>query len=351
MKKILIIRLTSLGDVIFTLPLACTLKNNDANIQIGWLVAEKGLGVVKNNPCVDKCHFVPLGEWKKRPLALKTFKEFFEIIKEIRKEKYDIAFDCQQMFKSLFLLWFCGAKRRITFKDARELSVLGANEFVKPKANFRDFNYHIVERNLDFARYLGIEPQDIKFCLPETSKETKNKITDLIKNLDESKPLVIISPATTWENKHWAEQNWADVINSIHFRCNLVFTGTNADEKLIAKILDKTDEDINYTNLAGKTNIEELLELFSRAKLVLSPDSGSTHLAWASTKPAVVTIFTCTPLKRFGPYGDKEKYFAIGADLDCQPCFKKKCPLKTDKNSCTNYPKSEIIINIVNNLL
>lgn len=351
MKKILIIRLTSLGDVIFTIPLACTLKAGDEDVKIGWVVAEKGLGVIKNNPCGDNCHFVPLAEWKKRPFSLKTFKEFLKIIKEIRSEKYDIALDCQQMFKNLFLFWFCGAKRRITFKDARELSILGGNEFIAPKAGFRDFNYHIVERNLDFARHLGIEPKNIEFSLPENSSETKNKVNDLIKHLDETKPLVVISPATTWENKHWAEENWAKLIDAVSSKCNLIFTGAASEGQLVERILSKTKENINYTNLAGKTNIEELRELFSRAKLVISPDSGSAHLAWAAVNPAVITIFTCTPAKRFGPYGNEKKYFSISANLACQPCFKKKCKLKKEKNICRNYPGADEIINIVNQLL
>ena len=349
-KKILIIRLTSLGDVIFTIPLACTLKNS-GDVKIGWVVAEKGLELIKDNPCVDNCHFIPLKEWKKRPFSIKTFKEFFNIIKEIRSEKYDIALDCQQMFKSLFIFLFCGAKRRITFKDARELSILGGNEFITPKANFRDFNYHIVERNLDFARHLGLEPEKVGFSLPETSEPAKDKINDLLKQIDETKPLIVISPATTWQNKHWAEENWVQVIDEIHTKCNLVFTGTNADEVLITRILSKIKETIDYTNLVGKTNVEELIELFSRAELVISPDSGSTHLAWATAKPAVITIFTCTPSKRFGPYGDDKKYFSIAANLACQPCFKKKCKLNKEKNICQNYPNADEIINIVNQLL
>lgn len=350
MKKILIIRLTSLGDVIFTIPLACTLKKSSEDVQIGWVVAEKGLDVVKNNPCIDKCFFVPLKEWKKRPFSFKTFKEFIKIVKEIRAEKYDIALDCQQMFKSLFLFWFCGAKRRITFKDARELSILGGNEFVVPKADFRDFNYHIVERNLDFARHIGVEPKEIEFSLPETSAEVRSKVDDLTKNLDKSKPIVVISPATTWENKHWAEENWAEVADAISSRCNLIFTGTSADEALIERILNNTKTKINYTNLVGKTNVEELRELFSRSAVVISPDSGSAHLAWASANPAVIAIFTCTPALRFGPYGNSKKYFSIGAKLPCQPCFKKKCKL-TDKNICQKLPESGDIINFVNNFL
>lgn len=349
-KKVLIIRLTSLGDVIFTIPLACMLKNS-GDMEVGWLVAEKGLDIVKGNPCVDKCHFVPLREWKKHPFSFKSLKEFIKIVRELRAEKYDIALDCQQMFKSLFLFWLCGAKRRVTFKDARELSILGGNEFVAPKAKFRDNNYHIVERNLDFARYLGVEPQKVEFSLPETSTEAKSKIDELTNNFDKTKPVVVISPATTWENKHWAEQNWADLVDAISEKCNLVVTGTNSDFDLVKNIFDKVSSNVDYTNLVGKTNVEELRELFSRSKVVISPDSGSSNLAWASSKPSVVTIFTCTPSKRFGPYGDSEKYFAIGANLPCQPCFKKKCKLKKDKNGCINLPSSSEIINIVNKLL
>lgn len=346
MSKILIIRLTSLGDVIFTLPLVNTLSNDN---EIGYMVAEKGLELIKNNPATSKLHFVPLKEWKKRPFSIKTFKEFIEIIKEVRREKYDIALDCQQMFKNLFLFAFCGAKRRITFKDARELSILGANEFVKPKAKFRDFDYHIVERHLDYARYLEIEPK-IDFPIPETSSRAKNKINELTKNLDK-KPILVLAPATTWENKHWEQENWAKVAAKFHEKFNLIFTGTQADENLIEQIIEKTNINLNYINLAGQTNVEELRELFSRAKIVIAPDSGSAHLAWASGKPAVITIFTCTPSKKFGPYSNDDKYFSVSANLACQPCFKKKCGLKNNKNRCTKVPQSNEIINIVNKLI
>lgn len=346
MAKILVIRLTSLGDVIFTLPLINVLKEGN---EIGYLVAEKGLEVIKDNSSVSKVHFVPLNEWKKHPFSLKTFRDFWAIIKELRTEKYDIALDCQQMFKSLFLFMFCGAKRRITFTDARELSIFGGNEFIKPKAKFRDNNYHIVERNLDFARHLGIEPNKIEFTLPESSEISKNKINELLKYLDD-KPLAVIAPATTWANKHWGERNWAKLIDGICEKFNLIFTGTNNDEQLIERILDKTKNKLSYINLVGKTNLDDLKVLFSFSKLVISTDSGSAHLAWASANPSVIAIFTCTPSKRFGPYGNEEKYFSIGSELPCHPCFKKKCKLKKDKNKCCDYPNPNEIIKIVNRL-
>lgn len=371
MKKILIIRLTSLGDVIFTVPLACALKDGIKDCEIGWVVAEKGLDVVKNNPCVDKVHFIPLKEWKKRPFSLKTFKEFFQIVKEIRKEKYQIALDCQQMFKSLLLFMFSGAKRRITFKDARELSFLGGNEFIKPKAKFGSFNYHIVERNLDFARHLGITSPHVRFSLPEVSAQAKAEADEMLKDTDKTKPSAVIAPATTWANKHWAEENWAVLLDGIGEKFNIIFTGTEADKALVSRILEKTSTGFSYTNLTGKTDLQTLREIFTRAKVVISPDSGSAHLAWATQIPSVIAIFTCTPAKRFGPYDNHEtksgrKYFSISgqrentrcgtetaSELICSPCFKKKCKLKNPakgENICQKYPKPEEIINIVNKL-
>ena len=347
MSKILIIRLTSLGDVIFTLPLVNVLSTDN---EIGYVVSEKGLDVIKDNPMIRNVHFVPLAKWKKNPFSFKNLIEFVNVIKEIRAEKYDIAIDCQQMLKSLLLLLFSGAKRRITFKDARELSVFAGNEFVTPKAKFRDNNYHIVERNLDFARHLNCSIDDINFELPKSIDSVVEKIDNLLKNIDKNKKTVVISPATTWENKHWAEKNWAEVIKSINGKCNIVFSGTSKDIELVDRIIKQVG-DIDYINLCGETNVKELLEVFKRANLVIAPDSGSAHLAWASSIPHVIAIFTCTPPKRFGPYGKSGKYFAVQGELPCQPCFKRKCRLKQSKNICCLEPSVDKIINIVNKII
>ncbi|MBR1754503.1 glycosyltransferase family 9 protein [bacterium] len=334
MAKILIIRLTSLGDVIFTLPLVNILKKNGH--QVDFAVSERGIGVIENNPYISNVHFVPLMKWRKQGFS---WAEFLKLIRNLRAENYDIALDCQQMFKSLFLFAFCGAKRRITFKDARELSVFGGNEFVKPKAKFRDYNYHIVERNLDFARHLGINPDEIKFPLPQTPTD----VTSLLKDIDKNKKTVVISPATTWKNKHWDIEHWKVVADYVSERYNLIFTGTDKDINLIKNISEKG------INLAGKTNLPQLLEVFKSADLVISPDSGSSNLAWSSGKPALITIFTCTPSKRFGAYGDDDKYFTLQGNLPCQPCFKKKC--QNRHCNCTKNILPDEIIKIVNNVL
>lgn len=341
-QKLLLIKLSSLGDVIFNLPLANALK--EANYEVTWLVSEKGIQVVENNPCVDKTILVPLQKWRKRGFCLENIKEQFEIIKKLRAEKFDIAIDSQMMFKSLFWLAFCGAKRKISSKKAKEFSNLGANELAD------DISYNpkcpISLNYLGFAKYLGINCDKIKTALPMCSEDEVKKVDELLSQLDNTKPLVVIAPATTWENKHWNKDNWKKIVEYLENKCNLVFTGGPNDSKLIEYISEN-----KYINLAGKTNIKELMEVFSRAKLVLAPDSGSAHLAWASANPNVITIFTCTPKEILAPYGNNEKYIALGADkLPCQPCFKRKCKCK-DKNACTNYPTVEEVIAAIEKLL
>lgn len=345
MKKILLIRLSSLGDVIFNLPLANVLKKN--GYEVTWLVSEKGIDVVKNNPAVDRAILLPVKTWKKSGWSLKNFKEFLKIVKELRSEEFDIAIDTQMMFKSMIFMKLCRAKRKICYKNGKELSFLGGNERIDSNPNL-DYSLHSVFCHMQYAQYLGLKGTDeVKFTLPKSSNETVAHVDELLKDTDKTKPMVVIAPATTWKLKHWNKDNWRKVVESVKDKCSLVFTGTDGDRDLISYISgDK------FTNLAGKTGVSDLIEIFSRAKLVIAPDSGSAHLARATEKPAVISIFCCTPAKFFGPFGDDKKYFSVDGSLPCQPCLKKRCNLKgADFERCVNYPEPNIIINIINEVL
>ena len=127
----------------------------------------------------------------------------------------------------------------------------------------------------------------------------------------------------------------------------IIFTGGPNDNELINYISSG-----RFLNLAGKTDIIELMELFSRADLVIAPDSGSAHLAWAARKPAVITIFTCTPKDVLAPYGNNSKYIALGGEgLSCQPCFKRKCHLRKNIDACTNFPSPSEVLKVIDSLI
>ncbi len=341
--KALLIKLSSLGDVVFNIPLANALKK--AGYEVTWLVSEKGIQVVENNPCVDKAILVPNKEWKKRGFCLKSFRQYLQILKYIRSQKFDVAIDTQMLLKSMYWMIFSGAKKRITSIEAREFAFLGANTIL-PKISLP--GSPIVKNYLRFGKPIGLDQDEITVTLPKRSQEQVNKINELLKNIDSSKPIAVIAPATTWENKHWNKDNWRKVIDSISDRMNIIFTGGPNDNKLIEYISCG-----EYMNLAGKTDILELIELFSRADLVIAPDSGSAHLAWATQKPAVITIFTCTPKDVLAPYGPDDKYIAISSKCNCKfhPCFKRKCMLTNNQNICTYSPTPEQILGAIEHLI
>ncbi len=333
MKKVLIIKLSSLGDVVFTVPLANNLKSN--GYEVHWLTTEKGIDVVKGNPCADKVFFAPLYTWRKNLFNLKYFFQMVKLIFDLRKEKYDIAIDCQRRIKSLPFMRFCGAKRRLISNYSSEGASLGANEILPPCAS----GLHMVMWNLDYAKYLGYDISDIQMSLPEQPEAVKSKVDALLNGVDTSKPMVVIAPATTWEPKHWAVENWQKVVDALKDKCTLIFTGMEQDRNLISAIGgDK------FLNLAGKTNLNDLMELFTRVQLVIAPDSGSAHLAWASANPALIEIYCCTDTRLFGCFGNDEKYFALSGNLSCQPCNKRTCPREAGKNDCTKSVSADEVI-------
>ena len=336
-NKILLIKLSSLGDVIFNVPLANALKDN--GYEVSWLVSEKGIDIVKNNPCVDKVFLAPLDKWKRNKNKFQNIKEFFALIKALKKEQFDIALDTQMRLKSLLFTRFCGAKRRIIAKDYKEFSNLGANEFI-PKIKEGD-TLNIVRCYLKYANHLGINTDNIKISLPASTPQTIQKVDELLKNIDYSKPIITLAPATTWQGKHWNKNYWKQLVKQLENEFTIVFTGTNKDLELINYINEN-----RHTNLAGKTNLQELIEVLRRTDLLISLDSGTTHLGWASQHPKIVSIFCCTPSGLYAPIGSE--YIACQSEI-CTPCHHKKCPMKDYQ--CTNSPSVESVMKAIKCLL
>lgn len=341
-KKVLLIKLSSLGDVIFNIPLANILKDN--GYEVSWLVSEKGYDILKGNPCVDNVILAPFVKWKREYTFCQKMKEVAQIRKYLKGCNFDIAIDTQGLLKSMFFMIFMNIKRRLVNKSAREFSTLGGNEWVNVPAN-DDYNTHIIKKYLAYAKHLGLNTDEIKLTLPPSEQESVDKINELLKDTDKTKPLVVVCPATTWDNKHWDKDNWKSVINAIKDNYTIVFTGTKNDIDLIEYIGEG-----KFLNLAGKTNLKDLIELFRRSDLVLSLDSGSTHLAWATQVPKIVSIFCCTPPTLYGPIG--EKYISLSGKLACQPCHLRKCKKNGDGyNACTKLPLPDSVLKAIEKLM
>ena len=350
-KKVLILRLSALGDTIHTLPVAYAIKKTYPDCVIGWVVEDKASLFIKNNPLVDKCYVVPKKEWKKRSLfSVQNIKDLKKIVDDINKEHYDVVLDTQQLFKSSCILPFLNIKRKITLSGGREFSWLFSNEIYPESHKLFDPDYHVVNRNLEFAKHIGADTSEIKIVLKDSDDVIKAKINSLLSGIDKTKKTVICSPATTWENKHWKESYWSKTLDFLKDKVNIIFTGVEQDLALIERILDDlTLEKDDVIILAGKTNLEELAEVFRRGDVVISPDSGSAHIAWAVSRPCVVTLFSATAEKRSAPFG--ENCYVLAPELDCRPCLRKKCKRKSKKNLCCELVKPEELISLLTKIL
>lgn len=346
-KKILIIRLSALGDAIHTLPLANALRKKYPNIQIDWIVEDKAEKFIVNNPLINNVYVLERKKWKKMG-KFAVFKEFFNIIRKIRMEHYDVVIDTQQLFKSSFIMGLSSGRRKLALDGGREFSWIFANEIIATGRKQFDVNYHVVKRNLEIAQYLGCENIEPEFVIPDFEREYSQNIKDIISNLDITKKTILIAPATTWKNKHWSVNAWIDVINEFKENYNIVITATEKEKVLTDKILEKVSN-VNITNLTGMTTLADIVYICKNVDLVISPDSGSAHIAWAVSHPKIITLFFATSSKRTAPYG--EKYFSVQTKSECSPCMKKHCKLKTNKNKCIGEIFSEEIINIVKKVL
>ena len=336
-KKYLIIKQSSLGDIIHVMPVLSAIKEENPDNFIGFVVADKFQDVVKNHPLIDKLYIVPRNKFKLSKIKIDVFFEYIKIMLEIFKQKYDIAIDLQGILKSAIMLAASCSKRRVMKETAREYSWIFANELI-PINYYRNEDKQALLDHLRTLEYVGIKYKEVKCVLPESTIESKAKVDELLKTIEKNKPIIILSPATTWINKHWNENYWSELLNRLTF-ANVIFTGTNQDKGLIDRIINGSTNK-NVIDISGKTNINQLLEVFRRANLVISPDSGSAHLAWGASKPAVFVICCATPPYIYKPIGEKHKAFPQGEGA-CVYCFKRDCPKKEDRYICCSQVKPE----------
>lgn len=155
--KILIIRLSAIGDVVHCLPIAAQIKRRIPGAEITWLVEEKFSELIVNNPCVDRAMIFPGKRWRHQIKNVKnwmsTTYEAKQFLSELRAQNYDIAIETQGLLKSALLAYASGAKIRLGFKNTREC----ADQLLTHRADIGDYfghNRHIVELNLCLAEYL-----------------------------------------------------------------------------------------------------------------------------------------------------------------------------------------------------
>ena len=296
--RILVVKLSSLGDLFHALPAVHCLKTGlDATID--WVTQTEYVDMVKCFTDVDRV--IPFY----RSGILQNRKDFLQ---QLREYEYDCVIDLQGLLKSAVTTRLARSGRRIGPSFHRECSRLFYTEI----SGKRDKNRHAVEENLDVIRHLDLEVHSPEF--PVSFPETK---------ADAPSPRVALVPVSRWYTKNWPQSSFLRLAQLLREKAgaSIFLVGSPQDVAVCNKIEKELESD-NVHNLAGKTSLVEMGSLISKMDLVVSNDSGPMHIAAAVDIPVLVTVGATDP-KRTGPYGPGHRFAQL--NLPCQPCFSRTC--------------------------
>jgi heptosyltransferase-1 len=274
LNSILIIKPSSLGDIIHTLPAVALVRDAHPGAQITWVINPEFAPLLRGNSDVDHVHFFPRGELR----GLGAPGSLFPWLKRTRQLKPDLALDFQGLLRSALIAKVSGAKKVYGMSDGRE----GSRFFYSrtAKVNRRE---HAVERYLKLAEMAGAQIGDALRCPLPTG--------DPLPRFDEFPPFILLHP--------FARGNGKSLTNRVIEEICVAFAPTRV--VVVGKTNRTIDVIENCVELTNQTSLLQLIRLIRVARFVISVDSGPMHIA-AAVNDRLLSIHTWTNPRRVGPY-------------------------------------------------
>ncbi len=319
MRKFLVVKPSSFGDVIHALPVATAIAEQMGDAVIDWVVRPEFADAVRAHPAVRRVIIFDRGKWGQGSRVLQTLPELFRFISSLRRERYDAVLDLQGLFRSALMSYLSGAGVRVGFENAREWAPI----FYTRKVSVPNVKIHAIERYQLFLGALGLEerPLDYGLRIPDAAGSSLEALL-VNAGLRPEGPLVVLNPNARWETKRWLPERFAALGDRLVAEAGVqvVFVGSQSEAASVKQLVSLSRERV--ANLAGATRLMELAALLQRADLMITCDSGPMHLS-AAVATRVLALFGPTDPVRTGPYGPGHRVIAKG--IDCAPCLKRTC--------------------------
>jgi ADP-heptose:LPS heptosyltransferase len=274
--RILIVRMTAIGDVIHGIPVACALREALPNAFLGWITEGTAGDLLEGHPALDILVRVPRRFWK-------SPREILSMRRRLRELKFDVAIDLQCLSKSAITAWLSGARRRIgkSGVQGRELSRVFNNELVEAGGA------HVIEHYLSMLRPLGIMSPQVRFDLPERNSDTEMIDKFLRVSGLAGQRFAILNPGAGWPSKVWPADRYGELARHLYHKHGLrSIAAWGLPSELPSANLIVTASD-DHAVLAPPTSMTELAALCRRAALFVGSDTGPMHLAVAVGTPTI----------------------------------------------------------------
>ncbi|WP_082191379.1 lipopolysaccharide heptosyltransferase I [Cellvibrio sp. pealriver] len=331
--KILLIKMSSMGDIFHTFPAISDIKRNFLDAQIDWVVEDGFKEIVDWHPAIHKVIPIHLRRWVKQRNK-KSWQEFKSWRSELRTENYDYIIDAQGLLKSA-LVAKCASGRSIDGYDKDSVREPISHWFYKRSHNI-DKNQHAVERTRQLlGKVLGYTPvKKLNFGINQNFTHVQK---------DTHKLIFIIG--TSWITKLWSTSEWQTLTKiAVDEGYSVEIMWGSLEERAIA------DQIIAFcpqaTRPDQRLSITTIAEKLVGAAGVVGLDTGFSHLAGALETPTIALYGATSPIK-VGLIGEHTQNLQLNTPLDCMPCHKRHCKWLPENSTSTPQCMSGIKANEV----
>ncbi|HJO95633.1 MAG TPA: lipopolysaccharide heptosyltransferase II [Victivallales bacterium] len=342
-KKILIIKPSSLGDIFHAFPAFYLLKRYFPDAEIDWFI---------------NISFAPILSYIEKDLnrvilfRRKDFKNWFRAVKtflnlffDIRKSKYDLVIDMQGLMRSAIFTFIARSGKKVGFSDVREkISTLAYHN----KIDIPEDITHAIDKNIYLVASIFKTDHSVPdYILPVNENINIKRILQS-KNIESGDRYITISPGARWTTKTWPPEFFAKISDDItkeHPDIKIVLIGSGAEIKIAKKLTDLCLI-AKPVSTVGETSLAELVELIRNSELLLTNDSGPMHIA-AFLRVPVFALFGPTYPEKTGPYWEWHKVYQ--SEKGCIKCLKRDCSVNTLE--CQKNIEDEKVAQDINNKL
>jgi lipopolysaccharide heptosyltransferase I len=330
--KILIIRLSSLGDILHVIPAFSALRAKFPGSSIQWLAAKKSEFLVRSIRGIDTIHILDTEALTRTPFDGSAWNGFWSVIRRLRAERFDIGIDFQGLLKTSIIGLLSGSKTRIGF--AKEIVRERPSHWFYQRTLEKPANpIHIVEQNQMLAALAGADPVDMSVDLTVPISDSLH--IDSLLSRAQLERYVVLNPGGGWATKCWAPDRYGKLAQRIQRGLGMpvIVTTGPGEEGLYRKIAEACGDPVPSH---FPVSFIQLIPLYKKAHLFIGGDTGPFHLACALGTP-VVGIFGPTSPVRNGPWNKND--VVLHHALQCSNCYGRTCPAG---NECMNIDTDEV---------
>jgi heptosyltransferase-1 len=287
-SRLLIVKTSSIGDVVHALPVVQAIKEAAPHLSLGWVVRRRCAEVLRGSPFIDTLYVQP-----DRP----TLPELWSLSQKLQEGRYELALDMQGLALSGLVTQLSGAPLRLGWDRNRELNALFLTH---PIVSGRGRQNHEVDLLYGFAEALGIQAPHPNFTpQPYLASRSLPLANQWLAELP--RPRVALNVGASRAYKRWPTDRWREVALALAAAGrSLVFVGDKTDAGIVAQIAPSLRG--NFADLSGRTSLPELASVLASCDLLVTGDTGPMHIAVAVGTP-VLALFGGTDPVRHGPYG------------------------------------------------